>query len=262
MIYAAILAGGVGSRMKVGNLPKQFLMLGDAPVFVHTVQKFLMVPEIDQVILGVHPNWIGHAQEVLAQHRCADRVHVVAGGEDRTDTIKAIIDAVLKFENIELADKNSATLEALEGKIGDDVIILTHDSVRPFVSSRVIRDNIEAARNFGACDTVIPATDTIVAAQDGEIISDIPPRTEMYQGQTPQSFQLKQLIAAYAGLSEEEAHSLTDACKAFVLRGMPVKIVEGDATNIKLTTEMDYRIAQALIGRLDKIDAGSQKDQL
>ena len=65
----------------------------------------------------------------------------------------------------------------------DDTIIVTHDSVRPFVTHRIIEENIAAAQTFGACDTVIPATDTIVEGS-AEKITAIPDRRKMYQGQT------------------------------------------------------------------------------
>ncbi len=75
-----------------------------------------------------------------------------------------------------------------EGNLNDDTIIVTHDSVRPFVTNRIIEENIEFAKQYGACDTVVPATDTIVESADNEMISSIPDRSKMYQGQTPQSF--------------------------------------------------------------------------
>ena len=57
MIYAGILAGGIGSRMGIQDMPKQFLMLGNKPIIIHTIEKFLVVPDIDQVYVAVHPNW-------------------------------------------------------------------------------------------------------------------------------------------------------------------------------------------------------------
>ena len=65
--------------------------------------------------------------------------------------------------------------------VDDDSIIITHDSVRPFVTHRIIRDNIKAAKECGACDTVIPATDTIVESRDGNVIKNIPIRDLFYQ---------------------------------------------------------------------------------
>ena len=124
---------------------------------------------------------------------------------------------------------------------------MTHDSVRPFVTHRIIEENIEKATEFDACDTVIPATDTIVRSDDNAIISEIPERSKMYQGQTPQSFKAKKLKELFEALSDEEKEILTDAAKIFVLKGQKVHLVEGEVSNIKITYPYDLRVAEALI---------------
>ena len=126
--------------------------------------------------------------------------------------------------------------------------------MRPFVSYRIIKDNITAARKYGACDTVIPATDTIVQSVDAALITDIPNRSEFYQGQTPQSFNALRLKALFEELAEDTKAVLTDACKILVLKGEDVALVQGDVSNIKLTYTNDMRIARAMIDGED-IDA-------
>ena len=129
-----------------------------------------------------------------------------------------------------------------------DTIIVTHDSVRPFVTHRILEENILYARKYGACDTVIPASDTIVQALDNESISDIPDRKYMYQGQTPQSFHAKKLKETYESLTDQEKNILTDACKIMVLKGEHVHLVLGEVSNIKITYPYDITVAQALLG--------------
>lgn len=231
MIFGALLAGGVGSRMNIESMPKQFLPLGSEPILMHAVDKFLLCSEFDAIYVGVHKDWVDFVEDALAEKGVSkDLVRVVCGGEDRNDTIMNIVDAI-------------------ERDFGesDSHVIVTHDSVRPFVKVSTIKANIAAACEYGACDTVIPATDTIVKSSDGEFISSIPFRGEMYQGQTPQAFAISKLKAVYASLTEDERAVLTDACKIFVLKGLPVALVEGDVTNIKLTTLMDYKVAQAML---------------
>lgn len=231
MIFGAILAGGVGSRMNIESMPKQYLPLGSKPIFMHTLEKFVMCDELDAVYIGTHADWVDFTRETIkAGALVGAPIHVVTGGADRNGTIMNII-------------------EAIEADFGasDEHIIVTHDSVRPFVKLSTIKANIEAAREFGACDTVIPASDTIVVSEGGEVIDSIPLRSAMYQGQTPQSFRINVLKELYVGLSESERVTLTDACKILVLKGHPVHLVEGDVTNIKLTTLMDYKTAQAMV---------------
>lgn len=233
MIFAAILAGGVGSRMNISDMPKQFLPLKDKPIIVHTLEKFLLCDKFDCFFVGVHPDWVLHMKDLINKYCLPhqDKICIVPGGKDRNETLLNVI-------------------SELEKKFGesDEHVIVTHDAVRPFVSLRMIDENIEAAIKCGACDTVIPATDTIVSSKDGQVIDSIPQRSEMYQGQTPQSFNVKLLKKLYADLSEDEKKILTDACKICTVRNYPVHLVEGAVSNMKLTTITDYKVAQALMG--------------
>lgn len=231
MIFGAILAGGVGSRMDIESMPKQFLPLGERPILIHTLEKFCLCGRFDALYVGVHKDWITHTEDLLTKFGLGRfPIEVICGGNDRNGTIMNILDGI-------------------EARHGSDEthVVVTHDSVRPFVKLSIIEENIDAALRFGACDTVIPATDTIVQSEDGGFLSGVPSREHMYQGQTPQSFNVSLLKELYAELTDEEKSALTDACKVLVMRDKPVKMVTGDVTNIKLTTIMDYKIAQAMI---------------
>ena len=234
MIFGAIVAGGVGNRMNLSGLPKQFLPLGDSekPIIIHTLEKFLICKKLDFIYLGVHKDWVGYAEELLDKYNIdKNHVFVTPGGADRNLTILNIINAIEK-------DHGQS----------DEHIIVTHDAVRPFVTLRMINENIEAAKEVGASDTVIGAIDTIIESKDGKLISSVPNRSTMYQGQTPQSFKMSALKDLYSDLSDEEKSVLTDACKIFIFRNKPVKLVKGDTLNIKITTVSDYKIAQAILG--------------
>ena len=231
MVYGVILAGGVGSRMG-GEKPKQYLNLKGKPIIVYTIEKFFTCPQFEKVIVLCPAQWVEHTRNLIAKHLApaGERIAVIEGGETRNETIMNAV----KF------------IEA-EGNLNDDTVIVTHDSVRPFVTHRIIEENIAACEKFDACDTVIPATDTIVEAQNGEIISNIPDRSRMYQGQTPQSFKATKLKALYESLTTEEKDILTDACKIFVLKGEEVALVDGETFNIKITYPYDLRIAKSLL---------------
>ena len=159
-----------------------------------------------------------------------DRLTVVAGGSDRNSTIAGIIREIRKISG------------------GDDDIVVTHDAVRPFVTLKMISDNIRIAREHGVCDTVIPATDTIVYSENHEYITDVPVRSNTYQGQTPQSFRVKLFEEVYNAMTEEELKIVTDACKMFMLKGYPVYLAEGHVSNFKVTYPEDYKMAQVFLG--------------
>lgn len=235
MIFGAILAGGTGSRMGLTNMPKQFLELGDKPIIIHTLQKFLLNLKFDVIYLGIQENWTGHMEDLIEKYIADEenkkRIKIISGGIDRNSTIMNIV------EDIE----ENYTLNS------EDVIV-THDAVRPFITSRILEENIEMSLKYGACDTVIPAIDTIVVSENNKIIKEIPNRQYMYQGQTPQSFKILELKKLYNELSKEEKEILTDACKIFVIKGKEVHLVRGEISNLKITTQEDYKIAQAMIG--------------
>lgn len=234
MIFGAIVAGGVGNRMNLSGLPKQFLPLGNSkkPIIIHTLEKFLLCDRIDYIYIGVHRDWLGYAEELLDKYKVnTKKVFVTAGGTDRNLTIMNIVKVI----------------EANHGENSDNILI-THDAVRPFVTMKMIEENIDAAIECGACDTVVSSIDTIIESPDGKYISSVPERKLMYQGQTPQSFNISKLKSLYLDLNDEEKNVLTDACKIFVFRNKPVKLVKGDTFNIKITTVSDYKIAQAIVG--------------
>ncbi len=232
MVIGAIFAGGIGSRMGSADMPKQYLQLGSKPIIAHTIEKFAVNPGIDHVIVLCPKAWIAHTKDIIKKYlgERAD-VAVVEGGATRNGTLE-----------------NALKYIAENYDIDDESVIVTHDAVRPFVTHRIISENIDAARKYGACDTVIPATDTIVDSADGKVIRSIPTRSELYQGQTPQSFNIKELTTVLASLTEDEKEILTDACKIFTIKNKPVHIVEGEVFNIKITYTYDLRVANALLG--------------
>ncbi|WP_338147065.1 D-ribitol-5-phosphate cytidylyltransferase [Tetragenococcus halophilus] len=132
-------------------------------------------------------------------------------------------------------------------EITDEDVIVTHDAARPFLTHRIIEENIGKVLKYGAVDTVLAATDTIVASRDHEFISSIPVRNEMYQGQTPQSFNINLLKHNYDKLSETNKKILTDACKILAVSGEKVKLVSGELFNIKITTPYDLKVANSII---------------
>ena len=230
MIFAVILAGGTGSRMGSTDMPKQFLEIKGKPILNHTVEKFLPNPKFEKIIVLSPKAWLDHTREIIRKYTGKnDKIVVIEGGATRNETIMNAI-------------------RYIDGQYGldDDTVIVTHDSVRPFLTHRIIEENIAAAQQYGACDTVIPATDTIVEG-NGTAITAIPDRRKMYQGQTPQSFKAKLLRDAYDSLSAEEKDILTDAAKILVMKGKEVRLVQGETFNIKITYPYDLKIARSLL---------------
>lgn len=231
MVFGIILAGGIGSRM--GNLdkPKQFLHIGKKPILVHTVEKFIINDRFEKVLVMCPESWVEYTKDTLNKYLPGNDVAIVVGGDVRNATI---------MNSIKYIEENYG--------LDDETAIVTHDAVRPFVTQRILDENIELATKGVACDTVVPATDTIVESTDGKIINNIPNRANYYQGQTPQSFRAKKFKDLYNSLTEKEKAILTDAAKVFVVKGEDVALVNGETFNIKVTYPYDLQLAETLLG--------------
>ena len=231
MIFGVVLAGGIGSRMGNVDKPKQYLLVGDKPILIHTLERFYIESEFEKIIVLCPAEWVSHTKNLIRKYMDdTNRVVVLQGGETRNETI---------MNSIRYIEENYG--------LTDDTIVVTHDSVRPFVTQRIIEENIKYAKQYGACDTAVAATDTIVQSEDGKVISSVPDRSKMYQGQTPQTFRLRKLKSLYESLTDEEKKILTDAAKIFVMKGEKVYLVEGEVSNIKITYPYDLRVAESLL---------------
>ena len=200
MIYAEILAGGNGTRMGHA-LPKQFLMLNNKPIIVYSINQFLTNERIDKIIIVCVPNYIDHLKQIINKYiKDSSKIEIVEGGTTRNESVMNGCNYIL-------------------GKYGlnDDDVIMIHDSVRPFITQKIINDNIDNVLKYGAVGTVIPATDTIFESIENEEVSNIPNRNNMFQAQSPQSFNIRKLIKLYSQISDKEKQEMTDSCKIFTL---------------------------------------------
>lgn len=231
MIFGVVLAGGVGSRMGNEELPKQFMLVGDKPILIHTLEKFCGNSVFQEVLVLCPDQWVTYTKNLIKKHfRKMEQTVVLSGGSTRNETI---MKAVSYIEDTYGLDEKT--------------MVVTHDSVRPFVTLRIIEENIRCAKEFGVCDTVVAATDTIVCSEDGIRIGAIPERRKIYQSQTPQTFPALKLKNLYYSLTEAEKASLTDAAGIFVLKGENVYLVKGEVSNIKITYPYDLYVAEAIL---------------
>ena len=230
MIYAEILAGGKGTRLGNKDLPKQFLMLGSKPIIIHTIEQFVINSKIDKIVVCTPKESINYTNELINKYLPGVSVDVVAGGKTRDESIM----------------NGCKYIEKTYGISSDDFVI-THDAVRPFINQRIINDNNKCVKKGFAVDTAIPATDTVIELKDNDLIKLVPDRKYLYYGQTPQSFNIQELISLYDSLSESEKSILTDACKIYTLKNKDVKVVLGETFNIKITTSFDLEIAEAIL---------------
>lgn len=233
MIYGALLAGGSGTRIKSSSIPKQFIMMNGKPIIIYAMEHMLVVSRFDYLYVAVHKDYYDYMQEMVEQYiPQRDKVRIILGGEQRIDTIHNVTDAI----------------EGENGISEDDVIII-HDSVRPFVTEKILNDSIDAAMKYGAVVTALPASDTIIHSLDGELVSGIPDRATVYQGQAPDSYNLKLLIELENKLTEEQKKVITGTSQICTFNNKPLHMIEGDTMNFKITTDSDLMIVKNILER-------------
>ena len=218
---AVILASGTGTRYK-SDIPKQFIKIAGKSVLEHTLDIFEKCRLIDSVILVITPDYRQMAEEILLKNSYKKIAKLLNGGDTRKES------SYIGISSIDLDDAN----------------VIIHDCARPFLSERIIEACINALKKYVAVDVAIPSADTIIKVKDG-IIDEIPERSTLMRGQTPQCFKLSVIKKAHE-LSGDDAN-FTDDCGLVVRYKLgDVYVVKGDMENIKITYPSDVYMADRL----------------
>ena len=231
MLYYMIMAGGIGSRMNSPELPKQYLKIDDEPIIVKTIRNFEDFGSFTAGVVCCPIDWIEYTKAMLLEYGISsDSISVISGGKNRNCSVK-----------------NGCRFLSENYNITENDVILTHDAVRPFINSRIIKENVSAVNEFGAANTVMPVYDSIIRSTDSEYLNECVKRDDIYRVQTPQSFRLKELEFVINSLTDEELENYTDVASIFHNKGYNVRLVKGSDNNIKITTPFDLAVAQAII---------------
>jgi 2-C-methyl-D-erythritol 4-phosphate cytidylyltransferase/2-C-methyl-D-erythritol 2,4-cyclodiphosphate synthase len=217
-VTAVIAAAGSGRRMG-GKINKQYIMLGGMPVLAHSVSVFENNPYVDDIIIVVRR---GEEElcikEIVEKYRFSTISAVIAGGDERYDSIK----------------------EAVKILSPDTSYVLIHDGARPFVKSETLNAVLEACAVYGAAVPAVPLKDTVKCI-DGDVVTCTPDRSILRAVQTPQGFKRSIIEQAYASLGPDTV--VTDDASLVEALNIPVHVVNGDDMNIKITTPSDIRMS-------------------
>jgi 2-C-methyl-D-erythritol 4-phosphate cytidylyltransferase len=216
-VTVVLLAAGKGARVGARQ-NKVYLAIAGRSLLSYALAPFIESPAIEQIVLVVGVGEKERVAKLVAE--TAKVVQIVHGGARRQDSALAGV-------------------KAAEGRI-----VLIHDAARPFPSRALIDRVIEGARKHGACVPVIPAVDTLRHRdQDGFLLCRPIEREGLLQMQTPQGFK-RGLI--YRCLEASDNKTYTDDAGAVLAKGIPVWTVSGESTNLKVTTEADLALAEAI----------------
>lgn len=227
MNFAVIFAGGSGRRMHTTSRPKQFLEYQGKPIIIYTLELFDNHPMIDGIVVACVEEWIPFLKKMLKKFEINKVKAIVTGGETGQESI---------YKGLFAANGISQS---------DDDIVLIHDGVRPLITEQTITDNIEMVNKEGSCITCVPATETFIVSQpDGGL--EIPTRANSLIARAPQSFYLKDILAAHEQARAEGRNDFIDSCSMMHHYGFKLGRVIGPMENIKITTPTDYFIFKAM----------------
>lgn len=209
---AVILAGGVGSRLGL-SIPKQFYKVAGKSVIEHTISIFNDNENIDEIYVVSHCQYRPMIENLCLRNGWTKIAKILNGGSERYHSSLSAINACEEECNL-----------------------IFHDSVRPLVSNRIINEVIEKLDECSAVNVAIPMVDTVIQ-RDGDYISDIPDRSLLFRGQTPQGFKLSVIKKAYDLALQDPEFKTTDDCGVVCkyLPDVPIYIVNGEEQNMKLT---------------------------
>ena len=226
-VTVIVVAAGRGSRFG-GDLPKQFLKIGEKTVLERAIEPFQDHPAVDGIIVVASEEYLEHCRRLCSRFDKTEAV--VCGGEQRQDSVFACLERV------------------------EDGLVMVHDGARPSVTQDVIDRVIDGAYNHGASVPCVPVKDTIRQMKDsGGLLSANLDRSSLFCVQTPQGFHTQILKRAYEK-AKTDGFVGTDDAGLVERLGEPVSITEGDYANIKITTREDLSEQTAGRRNLNKMD--------
>jgi len=218
---ALILAGGVGKRAETA-LPKQFIAIKNKPLIVYTLEKFEQCATVDAICVVTHKDWVGEVKRYSKEYKITKLQNVIAGGSTGLHSLKNGVDEISKKET--------------------DALILIHDAVRPFVTEKIIVENIKVAEEHGVAVTSIPCLETLIKI-DGEknYSNESVPRDGLMRVMTPQTFRL-QVLKQILSLENLDDCIYPSFFALYMSKGFPVFVSYGSEKNIKITypEDIDY----------------------
>lgn len=225
---AIILAGGVGKRMGA-PLPKQFLEIRGKPVLVHTLSNFQENASIDSIVVVCVPDWIDHAEELIAEYGLSKVAAVIPGGDTSHDSTR----------------NGMFYLRSILGK-GD--IVVVHDAARPILPQKAIDEMLRVAAEKGNASLAIPCYETVIYTDDQKSGDRELDRSHLMRVQTPQAYEYSSMLALYDRAEKEDRHDFIYADIVAIEYGMTVYFSRGFANNVKITKQEDIPLCEYLMG--------------
>lgn len=233
--YAIIVAGGSGSRFCAGNsisntaIPKQFILLNNKPLLVHTLERFINYNIFDRIVLVLPENEIEYWQQISSKYNIPETAYTIAkGGKTRLLSVCYGLNALVDCK--------------------EDSIVAVHDGVRIFTNKELILKGIEVAYKYNNAVPCMTPTESIRLYDESSLLSRSIDRRSILSVQTPQFAKLGTLHRAFEEALEHGGNKeFTDESSVLEFFGQRINIIEGLVQNIKITTPYDLNLAKFLI---------------
>jgi 2-C-methyl-D-erythritol 4-phosphate cytidylyltransferase len=230
-VTAIVLAAGQGRRMN-SSVAKQYLMLRDKPVIYYSLKAF-EASNVDEIILVTGEGQVDYCRkEIIERYQIKKVAKILEGGTQRYDSV---FKALVKAESTGY--------------------VLIHDGARPFITVKLIDMMIDCVKEYKACIIGMPVKETIKVVDETGVIIATPNRDALWTAQTPQAFDYSLIKKAYDLFYQEKdrkSTSITDDAMLYEnYCKQPVKMLNGDYNNIKLTTPEDLILAEQILNHMN-----------
>lgn len=220
MNIALILSGGVGTRLG-GDIPKQYRMVGGKPVIAYCLETLAQQDKIDAIQIVADPSW----QKFIF--------------ENRSDS-----GWKLKFRGFSFPGDNRQLsiwngLQDIRKFAGEEDVVLIHDAARPLLSGQLIQDCLNGMEGYDGVLPVLPMKDTVYLSENGQDISGLLDRKQIFAGQAPEAFRIGSYYRANQSLFPDRIRQINGSTEPAILAGMKIRMIPGDERNFKITTRED-----------------------
>lgn len=216
------MMGGVGSRFGA-DIPKQFTIIDNKPLFTYIVQKLVKLNFIKGVVIVVNPSWLDYTKEWIATLAIKKIISIVPGGDTRSASV---------FNG----------LKSLKGIASDSDPILMHDATHPYVDEEGTRKVAQMVVEYGSATLASLNYDTTYMMDDDYNIINVIPRKYVIAGASPEGFRFKQIYDIYAQTPNEEMESMTSVGAIALKNNIPMKVVPTNILNLKITYPEDMKL--------------------
>lgn len=222
-----LMMAGNGTRFNY-EVPKQFYLIEERPIFSYIVEKLLSVNSVTDVIILTNPKYLDYTNKWLDLKNKEKIYKVICGGNGRSQDILAGLEVANEFAK-------------------DDDNILIYDITHPFVDEEGIDKLVEAINKYSAATLAEYQHDTVyMINEDTNVVEKVIPRTKVIAGASPEGFKFKQIYNIFKNTPKEELNTLTSAGAVAIANNISMVAVETSEINLKITYQSDMKIVEKI----------------